>query len=127
MSDEWTPQPVPEATVTFPEAGGPPPSTPAPRDPGRWLGGRLLGMGALAVAVFAVPVQVVAIAVASHGAWTPGWTLAWVDVALGVVAVVMGVFALVRSRGRRWAVAAVVLAVAGDPLVLVALFRLLGA
>lgn len=85
------------------------------------------GIGSLAVAVLAVLLEVVAIAVSSHGAWTLGTVLAWVTVLLGALAVVLGVTALVRSRGRAYAIAGIVLAVLGDPLVLVGLFRLLGA
>lgn len=84
------------------------------------------GVAAFLLAIGSAIVQAVGIAQASASHWELGAQLAWVAIALSVVAIIVGLVAVILNRGRRWGVAAMVLGVVANPLVLVALFRLLG-
>ena len=83
------------------------------------------GVTALALALVGAIVQVVAIASASALNWELGALLAQVSIGLNIAATLVGLLAVILNRGRRWGVIAMVLGVIANPLVLVALFRLL--
>ncbi len=109
---------------TTPDAGT---ATGAVAVPREMTGTGPLGAGALTTAVVAIVLEIIAISVASSGAWTAGTVLAWLVIALTVVALVGGIVAVVFRRGRATGIAAIVLAILGNPLVLVWLFGVLGA
>ncbi|MCU1423269.1 MAG: hypothetical protein JWN36_2920 [Microbacteriaceae bacterium] len=98
---------------------------PAPIPP-RALPARVGGVVALAVAVLAAAVEVIAIVVGSAGQWPLATGLAWAVIVLTVVALVLGVVAAVRNRGRAWGAAAIVVAVLANPLVQIGVLRALG-
>jgi hypothetical protein len=77
-----------------------------------------LGILSLVVAVLTVAALVVAIVVASGGDFPLGTLLSYLAIGLSVVAAVVAIVALVIGRGRRWAVAAVIVAILANPLVL---------
>jgi hypothetical protein len=99
---------------------------PAPIAP-RVLPARLPGVVALGVAALGTAVEIVAIAIGSAGQWPLATVLAWVAIVLTVVAAALGVVAVVRTRGRAWGVAAIVVAVLGNPFVQIGVLRALGA
>jgi len=76
-----------------------------------------LGITALVIAALTVAALVAGIVIASAGDWALATILAYSAIGLSVLAVVGGVAAAVRGLGRRWAVLAVLLAVAANPLV----------
>lgn len=86
----------------------------------------LLGAVALSTAVIAGVLQGVAIAQATVGDYLAATVLAYASAAVAVLAVVVGVVAIVMHRGRRLGVAAAVMGLIANPLVLLALFRVLG-
>ena len=98
---------------------------PAPIAP-RTLPVRLVGVVALGVAALALVAEVVAIAIGSAGQWPLATALAWVAIVLTVAAAALGLVAVVRRRGRAWGLAAVVVAVLGNPLVQIGVLRALG-
>ena len=94
--------------------------------PPRVLPARLGGVVALGVAALAAVAEVIAIVVGSAGEWPLATGLAWVVIVLTVVALVLGVVAVVRDRGRAWGIAAIVVAVLANPLVQIGVLRALG-
>ncbi|CAN5256780.1 hypothetical protein BH09ACT5_BH09ACT5_10610 [soil metagenome] len=72
-----------------------------------------------------VAVHVAAIVVASGGDYPDGTLLAYVAVGLSVLAVITGVVAGIRGPARGWVIAAVVLAVLANPVVLLSVLRFL--
>ncbi|HAM26735.1 MAG TPA: hypothetical protein DCP11_08550 [Microbacteriaceae bacterium] len=84
------------------------------------------GIASLAFTVVLVIVEAVAISIGAAGQWTAATVLAWCAISLTVVSFLGGLAAVIRARGRRWGVAAMVLSVLANPLVLVWLFRALG-
>ena len=77
-----------------------------------------LGRIALLVAVVMVALVVVALQIDAPTRYLAATVLAYAAIALSVVAVVLGLVAVVRGRQRGVAIAALVIAVLGDPLVL---------
>lgn len=86
----------------------------------------LLGIVALVLGVLTVAALVTGIAIATAGDWAPATTIAYGAIGLSVLAVVVGVVAVVLGAGRRWAVIAVLLGVFANPLVLLAVLRFFG-
>ena len=88
-----------------------------------------VGFAGLLLAVFAVILEVLAIAVGSGSAWGAATVLAWLVIGLQAVSLVLGLVALLSRRGRcqsrRFGLAAVVLSLLANPLLLVGLFSLL--
>ena len=82
------------------------------RRPVRW------GSGGLALAVLMIAVLVAALAVNAPGRYLTSTALAYVADGLSVVALVLGIVGIVANRGRGAGIAAVVIAVLGNPLVL---------
>jgi len=94
------------------------PSTAAPRRT------PMLGLFAFLLSAGAAVICGYAIAGASSGDWSSGTLLAYGAIGTGAVAFLLGAVAALAGRGRSWGAAAMVLAVLGDPLVLL---NLLGA
>jgi hypothetical protein len=82
------------------------------RRPVRW------GRGGLVLAVLMVAVLIAALAVNAPGRYLTSTVLAYVADGLSVVALVLGIVGIAANRGRGAGIAAVVLAVLGNPLVL---------
>jgi hypothetical protein len=93
----------------------------APRRLPRWI-----GLAGFVFAVLLIVLEGVAIGIASNRDWSTATTLAWAVIVLMVVSFLCGLAAVIRRLGRRWGVAAMVLSVVGNPLVLVWLFALIG-
>ena len=77
-----------------------------------------LGLVALGLAVLFLVGDVLAIAVASSGNWHLGTSLAQAMMGATIVSLALAVVAAALGRGRRYAVAAAVLSVLANPLVL---------
>jgi uncharacterized ferritin-like protein (DUF455 family) len=76
------------------------------------------GRIALAAAVVMVAAVAVALAIDAPGRYLEATALALAADALSVAAIVTGIVAIVRNRGRGAGIAALVIAVLGNPLVL---------
>jgi hypothetical protein len=87
---------------------------PAPPRPPSHAPGRI----ALAAAVLMIAAVAVALAIDAPGRYLEATVLAVAADALSVVALVTGIVAVVARRGRGAGIAAVVIAVLGNPLVL---------
>jgi hypothetical protein len=92
-----------------------------PVRPGARPGAVSLGLAAAAAAL-----EALAIAIGSAGQWPAATVLAWFTIGLMAVAFVLGVVAILSRRGRRWGIAAVLVSLIGNPLILVGLFAMLG-
>ena len=90
----------------------------APRSPSDDAPRRGLGPLAFALAVFFAVVTTVAVAVAAGGDYPTATTLAWFAIAGTAGSFVLGAAAAVLGRGRRWALAALVVSVVANPLLL---------
>jgi hypothetical protein len=77
-----------------------------------------LGLAALGLAVLFLIGDVLAIAVASSGNWRLGTSLAQAMMGATIVSLALAVVAAALGHGRRYAVAAAVLSVLANPLVL---------
>ncbi|HUG51806.1 MAG TPA: hypothetical protein VLZ78_12485 [Terrimesophilobacter sp.] len=77
-----------------------------------------LGVVALGLAALFVVGDVLAISMASSGNWRLGTVLAQAMMVATLGSLVLAVVAAALGRGRRWAVAAAVLSVLANPLVL---------
>jgi hypothetical protein len=77
-----------------------------------------LGLVALGFAVLFVVGDVIAISVASSGNWRLGTSLAQAMMGATIVSLALAVVAAALGRGRRFAVAAAILSVLANPLVL---------
>lgn len=86
-----------------------------------------LGPVSIVVATFGVVLEAIAIAIGSGGAWVAATVFAWFVIGLFVLAFVLGVLAIVTRNGRRYGLAAAILALVANPLTLVGIFGLLGA
>lgn len=100
----------------------PAPAESAPAGPPRRKS-RLPGLIAFAAVVVAAGIQVAAIVVASANDYPPAVVLAWFAIVLSAAAVVAGVVAAILGRGRRWGIAAAVLGIVTNPLVLLGVLR----
>ncbi len=81
-----------------------------------------MGAASFALAAVLVAAEGVAIALASDRQWAIATVIAWSVIVLTVVSFFAGLAAVILKRGRRWGIAALVLSVVGNPLVLVWLF-----
>lgn len=86
----------------------------------------LLGIVAFGLAVLAAAFQICGIVAASSGAFGTATVFAWAAVGASVLAVVIGVIAIVGDFGRRWGIAAVVLGLIANPWLLQQVLALLG-
>lgn len=86
---------------------------------------RLLGVVAAALALVTIGVHIAAIVVASGGDFATGTLLGYLAIGASALAVVAGLVAAILGRGRAWGIAAVVVAVVANPLVLLAVLRFL--
>jgi hypothetical protein len=84
----------------------------------------LVGMIALGLAVVMAVLHVVGIVVASGNDYGTATAIAWVAIVISGVAVLGGVAAIILRRGRGWGIAAIVLGVLANPVILLYLLRL---
>jgi uncharacterized membrane protein YcjF (UPF0283 family) len=86
----------------------------------------LLGSIGVLLAAVAAALQIAGIIQASNLNWERGTLLAWLAIAVSIVAFVVGLIALVTNRGRRLGAVAVVAAIVANPFVLTQLLNALG-
>jgi hypothetical protein len=88
-----------------------------------------VGIAGLLLAAFAVILEVLAIAIGSGSAWTAATVIAWFVIGLQAVSFVLGLVAIFSGRGSglgwRFGLAAIVLSLLTNPLLLVGLFSLM--
>ena len=100
-----------------------------------------VGIAGLLLAAFAVILEVLAIAIGSGSAWAAATVIAWFVIGLQAVSFVLGLVAILSGRGRgrgrgsgrgrggglgwRFGLAAIVLSLLANPLLLVGLFSLM--
>jgi hypothetical protein len=88
-----------------------------------------IGIAGLLLAVFGVILEVLAIAIGSGGAWGAATVIAWIVTGFQAVSFVLGVVAILSGRGRShgwgFGLAAIVLSLLANPLLLVWVFSLL--
>jgi hypothetical protein len=106
-------------------------SVPGPRSdirrPGAGsLGAVSLGAGSFGAALLLAVVEAIAIALGSDQHFVAATILAWFVIVLTVASFIAGLVAVVSGRGRRVGIAAMVLSVLANPLVLVWLLGALG-
>jgi hypothetical protein len=100
----------------IPEQGESAPETPAPgtrREPSSIPGRIALGLSLLLLVL-----DVVALVLADNRSWVAATVLAQVATVGTIVAFVVGAGSIIASRGRRWGIVAVVLAVVANPIIL---------
>ena len=85
-----------------------------------------IGLASAIFATFLIVLEGVAITIASGRNWDTATTLAWAVIGLMGVSLIGGILAVIFNLGRRWGVAAIVLSVVGNPIVLVWLFARIG-
>jgi cell shape-determining protein MreD len=110
---EDEPEPVEEQEEVIQEETAPKPRT------------VVFAAAAAVLALGTLVAHIVAIAVATAGDFPAGTLLGYVAIGLSVLAVVVGAVAIIRRRARRWAIAAVVLAVLANPIVLLTVLSFL--
>lgn len=86
----------------------------------------LVGVFGFLLAVAAAAVQAAGVAQATALNWERGTLLAWISIGLSVVAFAVGLAAVILNRGRRWGLAAMLVAVVANPFVLTQLLVALG-
>ncbi len=101
----------------------PPPTRPAARRAPR----ALLGIVALVLAVGCAAMTVAGVMVATNGVFPIATLLAYAAIAFSVLAVVGGLAAMITRRGRFWGVAAILLGLVGNPVLLLSLLKLASA
>jgi hypothetical protein len=84
----------------------------------RQLPSSLPGRIALGLSLLLLVLDVVALVLADNRLWGAAIVLAQVATVGTIVAFVVGAGAVIASRGRRWGIAAVVLAVVANPIIL---------
>lgn len=84
----------------------------------------ILGVVAVALAVIAAVLQVLGIIQATNLNWQRGTLLAWLAIGVSTVAFLVGLTAIIVHRGRRWGVAAMIVAIVANPWVLAQLLGL---
>jgi hypothetical protein len=101
-------------------------SVPGPRSDIRRPGAGSLGAVSLGAALLLAVVEAIAIALGSDQHFVAATILAWFVIVLTVASFIAGLVAVVSGRGRRVGIAAMVLSVLANPLVLVWLLGALG-
>jgi hypothetical protein len=84
---------------------------PAKRRPAPWL----LGVVGLALAIAAGVLQLLGIIQATGLNWQRGTLLAWLAIGASTAAFLVGLIAIILNRGRRWGVAAMIVAIFANP------------
>jgi hypothetical protein len=80
---------------------------------------------AVILALGTVGAHIAAISVATAGDFPTGTLLGYLAIGLSALALVVGLVAVIRGRGRAWAIGAIVVAIVANPAVLLAVLRLL--
>ncbi len=85
-----------------------------------------IGIAGLLLAVSAVILEVLAITIGSGGAWGAATVIAWSVIGFQTVSLVLGLVAIFsgRGHGRRLGLAALLVSVLANPLLLVGAFSL---
>jgi zinc transporter ZupT len=78
----------------------------------------LLGQIALGLSLLLLATDVVALVLADNRSWAAAIVLAQVTTVGTIVAFLVGAVAVIMSRGRRWGISAVVLAVVANPIIM---------
>jgi hypothetical protein len=112
-------EPQPDDEPEQPPAPTPPLVRRAPRP--------LLGIVALAFAVVCALLTVAGVTVATSGVFPVATLLAYAAIALSVLAVLGGLAAMITRRGRFWGVAAILIGLVGNPVLLLSLLKLVSA
>ena len=84
-----------------------------------------VGLGAVALTLATIAVHVAALVVSTAGDFPTGTLLAYVATGVSAAAVVVGIVAAILGRGRAWGIAAALVAVLANPIVLLAILRFL--
>lgn len=103
-----------------------PGTRPARRRPAVGLSAVSLGAGSFGAALLLAVVEAIAIALGSDQHFVAATILAWCVIVLTVASFIAGLVAVVSGRGRRGGIAAMVLSVLANPLVLVWLLGTVG-
>lgn len=100
----------------WPDAGEPPrPQRPWP-----------IGPIALAIAVLLAAAEVIGVLLANSGQFGVAGIIGQSLIVLTVLSFLLGLFAVIRGRGRGWGIAAMILSLLVNPLVLINLLSLFG-
>ena len=86
----------------------------------------ILGQIALCLALATAAAHVVAVVLASSGSFVAGTVFAWIAVGISVATILGSLVAIVGRFGRGWAIAALILGLFANPLVLLNVLNLLG-
>lgn len=86
----------------------------------------VLGQIALCLALATVAAHVIAMVLAVSGSFVPGTVFAWIAVVASIVTVLTSLVAIVARFGRGWAIAALILGVFANPLLLLNMLNFLG-
>jgi hypothetical protein len=100
----------------WPDAGEP------PRERRQWP----IGIIALCLAVLLAAAEVVGVLLAGNGQFGVATLIGQSLIVLTVLSFLLGLFAVIRGRGRGWGIAAMILSVLVNPLVLINLLALFG-
>ncbi len=117
---------VPMYIEPRPEDEPAPQPAPTPR-PARRAPRALLGIVALAFAVACAALTGAGVTVATNGVFPVATLLAYAAIGFSVLAVIGGLAAMITGRGRFWGVAAILLGLVGNPVLLLSLLRLVSA
>jgi hypothetical protein len=115
-----TPAPGTPTPETYtPETPTPEPPAPETYAPGtRREPSSIPGRIALGLSLLLLVLDVVALVLADNRSWVAATVLAQVATVGTIVAFVVGAGSIIASRGRRWGIVAVVLAVVANPIIL---------
>lgn len=82
-----------------------------------------VGIVALGLSVCAAVLHVIAVVVASGNDFEPATLLGYGAIGVSALGVIVGIVAVIMGRGRRWGVAAIVLGLIANPLLLLVVLR----
>jgi hypothetical protein len=94
-----------------------------PEEPSR-VPATLVGVLAFVSAVLMAALHVIGIVVASGSAYEAATVIAYAAIGFSVLAVAGGIAAVILRRGRGWGIAAIVIGVVANPVILLYLLRL---
>lgn len=86
----------------------------------------ILGQIALCLALATAAAHVIGVVLAVSGSFVAGAVFAWIAVVASIVTILVSLVAIVGRFGRGWAIAALILGVFANPLVLLNVLNFLG-
>lgn len=86
----------------------------------------ILGQIALCFALATIAAHVVAVVVASSGSFVAGSVIAWIAIVASIVTILTSLVAIIGRFGRGWAIAALVLGIFANPVLLLNVLNFLG-